>query len=138
MAATVYPFAEMRRFRRQVDRLFSGYDDRADLFPATNVWANDGEVVIKAEVPGVDPKAVDLSVERDQVTIQGERTADEPAAEVVCHRNERGSGKFARTFRLPYEVDSNKVGAVCANGVLTITLPGAESSKPKRIAVSTE
>lgn len=130
------PFREMRRLQRDINRLFSGYETSGDVFPAVNVWANRESVVVTAELPGMDASSIDISVQGDQLLLQGEKKADEMAGDVVCHRIERGSGKFMRTFRLPYEVDNAKVDAKYRNGVLTVTLPRQESSKPKKIAIN--
>lgn len=130
------PFREMRRLQRDINRLFSGYEAAGDVFPAVNLWASKENVVVTAELPGMDPASIDISVQGDQFLLQGEKKADEVADDVVCHRIERGSGKFMRTFRLPYEVDGAKVDAKYRNGVLTVTLPRLESSKPKKIAIS--
>jgi HSP20 family protein len=126
----------MRRLQRDINRLFSGYETAGDVFPAVNVWANRENVVVTAELPGMDASSIDISVQGDQLLLQGEKKADEMAGDVVCHRIERGSGKFMRTFRLPYEVDNAKVDAKYRNGVLTVTLPRQESSKPKKIAIN--
>ncbi|HOW98881.1 MAG TPA: Hsp20/alpha crystallin family protein, partial [Kiritimatiellia bacterium] len=81
---------------------------------------------------------VEVTVQGDQLTLQGERKANELSANVACHRAERGFGKFVRTFRLPFEVDNARATARCTNGVLTLTLPRTETSKPRRIAIAAE
>jgi len=136
---SVDPFASIRSLQRQMNRLFDGFggEDR-DAFPAVNLWSSADEVIVQAEVPGADPKAIEITVQGDQFTLQGERKASQPSENVVCHRSERGSGRFVRTFRLPFEVDSGKVAARCVNGVLTVTLPRTETSKPRKIAITSE
>ena len=136
IGAAADPFQELRRLQRDINRLFSGYEAVGDAFPSVNVWANKENVVVTAELPGMDPASIDIAVQGDQFSLQGERKADEMAADVVCHRCERGCGKFVRTFRLPYVVDSAKVDAKYSNGVLSVTLPRQESSKPRKIAIS--
>ena len=136
IGAAADPFQELRRLQRDINRLFSGYETAGDAFPAVNIWANKENVVVTAELPGMDPASMDIAVQGDQFSLQGEKKADELADSVVCHRCERGSGRFMRTFRLPYEVDSSKVDAKYRNGVLTVTLPRQESSKPRKIAIS--
>lgn len=133
------PFATVRALQRQMNRLFEdfGLETRSE-FPPVNLWSNGEQVVLQAEIPGVDSKDVEISVQDDLLTLQGERKIDEPAENVTCHRAERGSGRFSRTFRLPFEVDCSKATARCVDGVLTVTLPRTESSKPKRIAISTD
>lgn len=77
-----------------------------------------------------------MTVQGDQLTLQGERKANELSANVVCHRAERSFGKFVRTFRLPFEVDNARAATRCTNGVLTLTLPRTETSKPRKIAIA--
>ncbi len=89
-----------------------------------------------AELPGVDMKNLSVSVNQDILTIEGERKGEELREGVVCHRSERGCGKFARTLRLPYDVESGKVKARHSLGVLTLTMPRAEASKPKKISIT--
>ncbi|MBU1693939.1 MAG: Hsp20/alpha crystallin family protein [Verrucomicrobia bacterium] len=133
------PFASVRALQRQMNRLFDGYGaEEREAFPAVNLWSNAEEVIVQAEVPGVDPKDVEISVQGDQLTLQGERKADESPENVVCSRAERGSGRFTRSFRLPFEVDNTKASARCANGVLTVTLPRTETSKPRKIAIAAD
>lgn len=130
------PFSAMRRLQYDMNRLFDGYGSAREPYPAVNVWRNEENVVVTAEVPGMDPKSIDVAVEGDQLSIQGERKAEDLEPEVVCLRTERGVGRFARSFRLPYEVDSGKVSAKYSNGVLTVTLPRSESAKPRKIQIS--
>lgn len=133
------PFASLRTLQRQMNRLFEGFGlEEREGFPAVNLWTKPDEVIAQVEVPGVEPKDIEVSVQGDLFNVQGERKADEPSENVVCHRAERGSGKFSRSFRLPFEVDSQKVTARCTNGVLTVTLPRTETSKPKRIAITAD
>ncbi len=133
------PFASVRSLQRQMNRLFEGYGvEEREAFPSVNLWSNADEVVVQAEVPGVEPNQVEVTVQGDQLTLQGERKANELSANVACHRAERGFGKFVRTFRLPFEVDNARATARCTNGVLTLTLPRTETSKPRRIAIAAE
>ena len=133
------PFAEMQSLQREMNRLFDGYDGGAPMsrFPALNVWGNSENVVVTAELPGLQPEDLDLSVVNNQLTIKGERKADKPAEDAVCHRSEREAGSFVRTVRLPYAVEGDKVAATYENGVLTITMPRHEATKPKRIEIKT-
>ena len=132
------PFSEIRRLQREVNRIFGSGGAQTESFPAVNVWSNQDTVVVTAELPGMEVKDLDIQVNGDQLTVSGERKAGDPVEGVVCHRCERGVGKFARTLRLPFEVESGKVDAKYQQGVLTITLPRTESSKPRRIAVAAE
>jgi len=120
-----------------MNRLFDGYDGGTALsrFPAMNVWGNHENVVVTAELPGMDAGDIDINVVNNQLTIKGERKAEMPADGAVCHRSERGTGGFVRTVRLPFAVEGDRVSARYEKGVLTITLPRHEATKPKRIEI---
>lgn len=132
------PFDELRSLQREMNRLFDGYEPRTAMsrFPAMNVWGNDENVVVTAELPGMAPEDLDINVVNNQLTIKGERKADKPAEDAVCHRNEREYGKFVRTVRLPFAVENDKVTARYENGVLTVVMPRHEATKPKRIEIN--
>ncbi len=130
------PWRDFARMQNDMDRLFHNSNDSyAPGFPPVNVHARDDQVVVSAELPGVAAEKVDISVLDDTLTIKGARDADERPAEVSMHREERGSGDFARTIRLPFRVEASSVDAKFENGVLEITLPRAEADRPKRIAI---
>ena len=133
------PFEELRGLQREMNRLFDGYEGGTAMsrFPTLNVWGNDENVVVTAELPGMDAADLDINVVNNQLTIQGERKVDKPAEDAVCHRSERGAGKFVRSVRLPFTVEGDKVSAEYDKGVLTITLPRHEATKPKRIEIKT-
>jgi HSP20 family protein len=133
------PFDELRTLQREMNRLFDGYESGTALsrFPALNVWGNGENVVVTAELPGLEVEDLDISVVNNQLTIKGERKADKPAENAVCHRCERASGKFVRTVRLPFAVENDEVTAKYDNGVLSITMPRHEATKPKRIEIKT-
>ncbi len=132
------PFAELRSLQRDMNRLFDGNDGGTAMsrFPALNVWGNGENVVVTAELPGIDAADLDINVVNNQLTIKGERKKDKPAEDAVCHRCERGAGAFVRTVSLPFAVESEKVSAGYDKGVLTITLPRNEATKPKRIEIN--
>ena len=131
------PFGELRSLQREMNRLFDGYDGGTSIsrFPALNVWGNSDQVVVNAELPGLQIEDIDLNVVNNQLTIKGERKSDKPAEDAVCHRNERGVGSFVRTVRLPFAVENDKVSAKYEDGVLSIALPRQEATKPKRIEI---
>lgn len=133
------PFDELRSLQRDMNRLFGGYAAGTPMsrFPALNVWGNDENVVVTAELPGLDIKDLDMSIVNNQLTIKGERKADRPEKEAICHRSERSTGTFTRTVRLPFAVEGEQTAARYENGVLTITLPRHERTKPKRIEIKT-
>jgi HSP20 family protein len=133
------PFEELQSLQREMNRLFDGYSGGSSMsrFPALNVWGDEENVIVTAELPGMAADDIDIHVVNNQLTIKGERKAEEPAEDAVCHRCERGNGAFVRTVRLPYAVEGDKVSAKYDKGVLTVTLPRSEAAKPKRIEIQT-
>jgi HSP20 family protein len=101
-----------------------------------NVWSSDDGLVIDAELPGVAPENVDVSVMGDELTLQGKVNAEEPAEGETQHRRERPSGEFSRTLQLPFRADAAGVKAAYRNGVLRITVPKSEDEKPKKIKIA--
>ncbi|MFM8323010.1 MAG: Hsp20/alpha crystallin family protein [Chloroflexota bacterium] len=131
---------EMDRLQREVNRLFSDYAPTrrsAPTYPALNVWSNQDGLLVTAEVPGVSPQDIEISVVGDTLTLQGERKFDQGGDEQRYHRQERGYGRFTRTLQLPYAINAAQVEAEFKNGVLNISLPRAEEIKPRKIAVKT-
>ena len=124
--------------RRELDRMTDGFSlRRAPAFPALNVWTNIEGALITAEVPGVEPDAIDISIVDRTLLLRGSRQLDDLGENVNMHRQERGYGEFNRTLTLPFNVETEGIKATFKNGVLTITLPRAEEEKPKKIAVQT-
>lgn len=138
---------QLGRFRNEMDRLLSDFlgrsagmaeiEETSRGFPAVNVWQQDDEVFVEAEVPGLKSGDIEISVVGNGLSLKGRRP-DVPPEQAKFHRRERGVGDFNRVLRLPVEVDSEKVQAKLADGVLLITLPKAEAAKPRRIPVSAE
>jgi HSP20 family protein len=134
----------MDRLRREMDRLFadwrtysgtprSGWGG-APAYPAMNVWTNEDGAIVTAELPGVAPEDIDISVVNETLTVTGTRQPEEVEG-ATYHRRERGQGRFTRSFQLPFRIENDKVDANFERGVLQITLPRAEADKPKRIEV---
>jgi len=130
---------EMERMQRDMNRLFrSSRGSRlhaAPSFPAMNIWASDEGQLITAEIPGVEPDDLDISVTGEILTLSGTRKAEHFGDEVRYHRQERGYGRFKRSIQLPYPVQVDKIEASFKNGVLKVSLPRAEEDKPKKITV---
>jgi HSP20 family protein len=130
------------RLFEQMDRLFGpiGLDSpqsfpKVAAYPPLNVWEDDDNLYVEAELPGLNPDNIDVAVtEGDQLTIAGERTPRGPEGSTWL-RQECGYGRFTRTITLPAAVDADEVEATYEAGVLTLTLPKMEEAKPKRIAV---
>jgi HSP20 family protein len=107
---------------------------RAPSYPAVNVWTQADAALVTAELPGVDPESIDISVQDDTLTVRGTRERPE-MEDVTYHRQERRFGAFARTIQVPFRVQGDEVNAIFEKGVLRISLPRAEEDKPKRITV---
>lgn len=128
---------------QELDRMSRAFSDlipapTGSEFPAVNVWANGDAATATMEVPGIDPKAVDISVAGKTVTVRGSRKPEKLQESESYHRSERWNGSFSRSIDLPYLIDQEKVQARFSKGVLQITLPRAEADKPKKITIVSE
>ena len=103
--------------------------------PSVDIFENDNEVVIKAELPGMNAKDIELRLENNVLMLKGERHFEKEAKEENYHRIEREYGSFSRSFALPTAVDSERVTAEYKDGVLKIVLPKREETKPKPIKI---
>lgn len=118
--------------RRVLEQLSRSAGPARTEFPPFHVYANSDEAIIAAEIPGVKPEDLDVSVHRDSVAIKFERRLPEDEGRNY-HRRERPVGRFARIMPLPFVVDTDKVEGNLKNGVLTIRLERADEDKPRRI-----
>jgi HSP20 family protein len=138
------PFSEMDRLRREMDKIVGTFAGRrgigtaAGVFPALNMSEDDHNLYIRAELPGVAPEDIEMTTKENNLILKGERKIAAEGEKVSYHRRERDAGKFRRIVSLPARVDSDKVTAVCKNGVLTVTLPKAAEAKPRQIKVKSE
>ena len=105
--------------------------------PDIDVAETDNDIIVKAEIPGVDPKNIDISIMDDTLTIKGEKKEEKEEKGKSYHRVERSYGSFTRTINLPSHVLKDKVEAKEHQGVLEITLPKMEKAKAKKITVKT-
>jgi HSP20 family protein len=127
--------AGLKVFQDSLSRLFSEPTSRP-WSPAVDISETENELVLKADVPDVDPKNLAIQLENGTLTLKGERTFEgEKKGHKGYHRIERSYGSFVRAFSLPDTVDAEKVLADYKNGVLTVTLPKKEVAKPKTINV---
>lgn len=110
----------------------------APEYPAVNIWTDGEGAIATAELPGIDPKTVDISIMGNSVTIRASRTTEEPMEGQSYHRRERWYGQFSRTVDMPYTINAEKVEAMFNRGVLQLTLPRAEEEKPKKITIKAE
>lgn len=139
------PLREMMNLRTQMDRMLSdwpnsipgmgeGESGSMQRLPL-DVSENDQAYVVRASIPGISPEEMEISVQNNVLTIRGETKGEEERQGDRWHLRERRTGQFQRTITLPNNVDSNQVGAVYENGVLTLNLPKSEEAKPRRINV---
>ncbi len=127
--------AGLRLLHDSVSRLFSEPASRP-WSPAVDIYETENALVVKADLPDVDPKNVGIQLENGTLTLKGERKFDEQKnGSKGFHRIERSYGSFVRAFSLPDTVEGENVKADYKNGVLTITLPKKEVAKPKTINV---
>ena len=144
------PFRDLLSLQERMNRLFSesyrsgggsqGHEDDWALggswAPAVDIYEQDGNIVLKAELPGLDPKDVDIRVENNTLTLRGQRKLDEEVKRDNYHRVERAYGAFTRSFTLPNVVDTEKIKAEYKDGLLRVTLPKREEAKPKQISIN--
>lgn len=124
----------LRLFQDSLSRMFAEPNARP-WSPAVDVYETENELVLKADVPDVDPKNVEVQFENGTLTLKGTRKFDEEKNGKGYHRIERSYGSFVRAFSLPETVDPEKVKADFKNGVLTVTLQKKEIAKPRPIPV---
>ena len=150
MAATLTPWRPLgmiEPFRKEMEtlmeRFFGEESGNGHPLQAIQSWApridveeTDKEIVVKADLPGVDPKAVEVSVENGVLTVRGEKKEEKEKKENNFHRIERFSGSFYRAIALPPGTDAEKVNASSANGVIIITIPKKPEAQPKKITVT--
>ena len=138
------PLLSVRQLQDDINRLFSGWSTNdssgvtADWVPSVDINEFDDKFQLFVDVPGVDPKDVEITLEAGVLTITGERFAQAEKADenVVNRRAERGTGRFYRRFILPETVDADKVKATDRHGVLEILIPKQAKAQPRRIKVA--
>ena len=106
-------------------------------YPPLNVWSSPDGLVVEAEMPGVDPQDVEISVVGDELSLRGKVNVQEPAAGETVLRRERPAGEFQRTLQLPFRANTAAVKAASKNGILRISIPRSEEEKPRKIAIET-
>lgn len=138
------PYFGVRQLQDDINRAFSAWSTNdssgatADWVPNVDINEFEDKFQLFVDVPGVDPKDVELTLEAGVLTISGERyqQAEKADENMIRRRNERGSGRFYRRFILPESVDADKVEATDRHGVLEITIPKQAKALPKRIKVA--
>jgi HSP20 family protein len=127
--------ATFRAFQDTVNRFLAEPTGIRPWSPAVDIFETQDELVLRADLPGTQPREVAIQIENGTLTLKGERKFENAENSKGYHRIERGYGTFARSFTLPDTVDAEKVKAEFSAGVLTITLPKKEVAKPRAIQV---
>ena len=143
MAFETDPFNDLLRLQEQLASLVGASSGDAGglggwtsgVYPPINVFRRKEATLLRAELPGVRPEDISITVEGHQLTLSGERKPPE-TPNMAYHRRERPWGKFSRSIRLPEDLDMEHVEARFENGVLTLTVPVAAAAKPRQIAVN--
>ena len=139
------PRKDMFSLQNQINRMFDDFFSpahREDVElsmgswnPVVDIYENDENIVVTAEIPGLDKKDIVVDVKDRVLTLKGERSFDNEVNEDNYYRRERAFGKFERAFTLPVDVDSEKIKADYKDGLLKIEIPKPEKQKPKKITV---
>ena len=139
------PWREMPTIQNRINRMFDDPffrfgrwtdDDSTGMWnPAVDLFEKDDHFVIKAELPGVDKNDIKVDLKDRVLTVSGERNSDNEVKEENYYRRERSYGKFQRAFRLPADVDSDKIKAEFKDGVLQVEVPKPEQAKAKEVTI---
>jgi len=142
------PFRDIITLRERMDKMFEDSLARFRMpeeatmptfwSPSVDIYETDENIVLKAELPGVDKKEVSVEVKDNTLILKGERKREKEVKEENYHRVERSFGTFMRSFSLPVTVKQDQVKAKFKDGVLEVTLPKAEEAKPKQVKVEVE
>ena len=140
------PWLRITDLRQELDRLFDRmFESRWDQFPATGDWVpsldlseTKDALMLKMEVPGMDAKDIQVSLQENLLTVKGERKQEEEEQGEQHHQVERSYGAFTRSVRLPIGVDGSKVNATFKNGLLVVTMPKTPAAKGFTIPVTPE
>jgi HSP20 family protein len=139
------PFRELRSLQDEMNRLFSSSFSRGGTndeqmwsgswTPSVDISENKEQIVLEAELPGMKPEDVEISIENNVLTLRGERKFEKKEDNENLHRVERSYGVFTRSFTLPLTVNAENATAEFENGVLRLTLAKKEEAKPRRIEI---
>jgi len=126
------PFAARRR--SSSNQSVAAMTD-VDWIPAVDIFEEDQRFVLRADLPGVAAEAIDINMDKNVLTITGERNENKPADEIDVHRSERRTGRFLRQFSLPDTTSAESIAATSSNGILEISIPKQPAAQSRRIAV---
>jgi HSP20 family protein len=129
------PLANLRLFEDAFTRFLSEPTSNRPWSPAVDIYETENELVLKADLPEVSLKDIDVRLENQTLTIAGERKFEKEESTKGFHRIERSYGNFVRSFAVPNTFDTDKIGAEFQNGVLTVTLPKKEAAKPRQVKI---
>lgn len=148
------PFSELPRWEREMDRMMEDFFGRRFLprwperwfrteglqlhAPAVDVFEEKDEIVVKAEIPGIEKDSIEVNLSDHILTIKGEKKQEEEVKEENYYRSERSYGSFVRTLELPKDVQADKVKATFKNGVLEVRMPKTEQAKAREIKVKVD
>jgi HSP20 family protein len=129
------PLANLRLFEDAFSRMLTEPQTNRPWAPAVDIYETENELVLKADLPDVDLKDIDVRVENQTLTIAGERKFEQQESGKGYHRIERNYGIFVRSFSVPNTFDTEHIAADFKNGVLSVTLPKKEAAKPRQVKV---
>ena len=129
------PLANIRLFEDAFTRMFNEPQTNRPWTPAVDIYETENDLVVKADLPDVDLKDIDVRVENQTLTIAGERKFEKQDNVAGYHRIERSYGNFTRSFEVPNSFDTEKIAASFKNGVLSVSLPKKEAAKPRQIKI---
>lgn len=129
------PLANLRVFEDAFTRLLSEPRASRPWSPAVDIYETDNDLVLKADLPGLNGADIDVRVENQTLTIAGERKFEKTDSSKGYHRIERNYGNFVRSFAVPNAFDTEKISADYRDGVLTISLAKREAAKPKQVKI---
>jgi len=135
MSITQFDPLGLRLFEDAVTRLMSEPRASRPWSPAVDILETEDALILNADLPGVEMKNIDVRLENETLTLQGERSFEKDEQARGYHRIERHYGTFVRSFSVPATIDVDQVGAEYRNGVLTVTLPKKEAAKPRQVKV---
>src|SRR4028118_2143270 len=136
-----HPLTEMETIRQQLDKAFDGLaatkdNSQATWMPAVEFVDAGDNFVLKAQLPGIDPKDIDVQVTREAISISGERRYENTEEKSGCVRSEFRYGKFHRVLPLPAHIQNDSVQAECKDGILTLTLPKVTEARNKVVKIN--
>lgn len=138
------PMRELSTLRKEMDRLWEDFFGEKALLPSEGAWTpavdvseTKDSIIVKAELPGMDPKDIEVTLSGDMLVIRGEKKEQKEEKGENFHRIETRRGSFSRAIRVPVPVSSDKIDAKYEKGVLKVVLPKKEEVKAKQIEVKT-